>query len=177
MAEGLIPRALAEVVVRDVYGNERTLGEAWRERPAVVVWVRHFGCIACRAHVAELRPHLDAIKKRAELVIVGNGNVEQARRFRELMDLQAVPVLSDEALASYRIAGLQRGWWSFLRPSALANWLRLRDGHQRGIRGDVMQQGGTMVIAPSGAVAYKHVSRTWGDNSPARDVLAALERC
>jgi hypothetical protein len=141
-----------------------------------VVWVRHFGCIACRAHVAELRPHLAAIRSVGELAIVGNGTVAEAHRFRELMDLDAVRVFSDEALVSYRLAGLRRGWWYMLRPSAL--WkhlrLRLRGERNKGLRGDLIQQGGTFVIAPSGDLLYRHISRAWGDHATAADVLAAL---
>ena len=34
---------LGDVVVLDVEGREQRLGELWRERPAVLVFVRHFG--------------------------------------------------------------------------------------------------------------------------------------
>ena len=170
----IIPRALGDVLVRDTMGRERALGEAWRTRPAVVVWVRHFGCIGCRAHVAELRPHFDAIRRSAELVIVGNGTPAHARRFCELMSLDGVNVLCDEELASYKLAGLRRGWWTLLSPSAIAARLRL-GGLHTSIRGDVLQQGGVMVIRPSGEIAFRHVSRAIGDNARAVDVLAALE--
>jgi hypothetical protein len=172
----LVSRTLAEVVVHDTLGNQKALGELWRERPAVVVWVRHFGCIACRAHVAQLRPHLDAIRLVGELAIIGNGSVDQARRFSELLDLRGTQVFSDEALVSYRLAGLRRGWWTVLRPAALTNQLRhrLRGERNKGIRGDLLQQGGTLVITPSGEVRFRHVSRAWGDNATVDDVLAAL---
>ncbi len=34
---------LARVEVRDTDGAPRALGELWRDRPALVLWVRHFG--------------------------------------------------------------------------------------------------------------------------------------
>jgi hypothetical protein len=34
---------LAEVTVQDVEGREHRIGELWREKPAVLVFVRHYG--------------------------------------------------------------------------------------------------------------------------------------
>jgi len=38
-----IDPALADAEVKDVDGNSVRLGSLWAERPAVVIWVRHFG--------------------------------------------------------------------------------------------------------------------------------------
>ncbi len=35
--------ALAEVVLPDQDGRDIQLGELWRERPAALVWLRHYG--------------------------------------------------------------------------------------------------------------------------------------
>jgi len=34
---------LAELVVKDIEGRDVRLGNLWREQPAVVVFVRHYG--------------------------------------------------------------------------------------------------------------------------------------
>jgi hypothetical protein len=34
---------LADVILRDQDGEEVRLGDLWRERPAVLVWLRHYG--------------------------------------------------------------------------------------------------------------------------------------
>jgi hypothetical protein len=34
---------LADVTVKDTEGRDMRLGDVWRERPAVVVFVRHYG--------------------------------------------------------------------------------------------------------------------------------------
>jgi hypothetical protein len=34
---------LADVVVKDTEGRDLRLGEVWRDRPAVLVFVRHYG--------------------------------------------------------------------------------------------------------------------------------------
>jgi hypothetical protein len=35
--------ALAEIVLLDHEGAEVKLGDLWRERPAALVWLRHYG--------------------------------------------------------------------------------------------------------------------------------------
>jgi len=34
---------LADLVLPDQDGRDVTLGELWRERPAALVWLRHYG--------------------------------------------------------------------------------------------------------------------------------------
>jgi hypothetical protein len=34
---------LKNAFVVDTDGKTRTLGELWRDRPALILWVRHFG--------------------------------------------------------------------------------------------------------------------------------------
>ena len=36
-------RDLAEMTVRDLDSNEIRLGDQWADRPAVLVWLRHYG--------------------------------------------------------------------------------------------------------------------------------------
>lgn len=34
---------LADLVVKDLEGNDVRLGSLWEDRPAVLVWLRHYG--------------------------------------------------------------------------------------------------------------------------------------
>ena len=34
---------LADLVVKDLDGNDVRLGTLWEDRPAVLVWLRHYG--------------------------------------------------------------------------------------------------------------------------------------
>lgn len=34
---------LEDIVLSDSYGKDVRLGDLWRDRPAVVVWLRHYG--------------------------------------------------------------------------------------------------------------------------------------
>ena len=102
----------------------------------------------CQQQVAQLRDVVDTIRGRgAELVVVGNGGVEQARAFRDEQKLP-FPLYTDPSLESYRLAGLRHGLGSSMSPRvALHAVAALRQGfRQRRTQGDPVQQGGVFVI-------------------------------
>lgn len=120
---------------------------------------------------------VDQIRNRgAELVIVGNGGVEQARAFRDRQKL-SFPLYTDPSLESYRRAELHRGLARTFSPRALLHGLAaFRQGFRQGrTRGDPFQQGGVFVIAPGGRLLYHHVSREAGDHPDSADLLRALD--
>jgi NAD(P)-dependent dehydrogenase (short-subunit alcohol dehydrogenase family) len=112
----------------------------------------------------------------AELVLVGSGTPEFATAFQEDFALDC-PVLVDESLEAYRVAGLKRGAASALSPRMAFSAVRaLRGGHrQTSVQGDVWQLGGVLVIRPDDSIAYRHAASEAGDHAPIEDVLAALE--
>ena len=128
-----------------------------------------------------MRPRVPEIRAAGgDLVVVGCGSPVEAGRFAERMGLfsAGVTVLSDEALASYRLLGLRHGVLSTLHPRAAVPWLvALARGHRQGnVMGDCKQQGGVVVVGPGGELAYRHSSRDPGDHPAADEVIAALRR-
>ena len=51
-----IPAALEHASVQDHTGARAELGEFRGAGPAVIVFLRHFGCTACTEHVSMLMP-------------------------------------------------------------------------------------------------------------------------
>jgi len=131
----------------------------------------------CKQQVAQLRDVVDEIRDRgAELVVVGNGSVEQAREFRAEQAL-GFPLYTDPSLTSYRRAGFRRGFASTLSPRAALHGLSaLGQGFIQGrTKGDPVQQGGALVIARGGRLLFHYVSREAGDHPAHRQLLAALD--
>ena len=132
----------------------------------------------CREQVVQLHHEIDRIHDAgAELVVVGNGAPHFIEGFRELTGYRGL-LYTDPSRASYRAAGMKRGWTTFLNPKVLKNAARaLGEGHMQGLtQGDPAQQGGTLVITPPGRVLFHHVSETGGDHAPLDAVLASLAR-
>jgi hypothetical protein len=169
-------RALAQASVLDVTGVPKVLGEHWLHHPAVVVWLRHYGCLFCRQQAAEMRaakPEITSLG--AELVFVGNGNPAQAADFQA----QFAPgetVLTDPDLRSYKLIGARSGVFNTIGPRVWRGGLRAlrRGARQTRVKGHPFQQGGVLVLAPGNRVLYTHISREAGDHPPVQDVLDAL---
>jgi peroxiredoxin len=96
---------LEDVVLKDYEGRPVRLGDLWRERPAVLVFVRHFGCVFCRQMAVEIhrqRHRFDEID--VELAVVGHGSPAQAAEFRRLQNVD-LPLLVDADRRVYELAG------------------------------------------------------------------------
>jgi hypothetical protein len=169
-------RALADATVLDTDGGPVRLAQAWHDQPAVVVWLRHFGCVFCREHVAEIRaarPEIEALQ--SGIVFVGNGTPRAAAWFQKRFAPDSI-VLTDPDLLTYEAIGAHSGLMSTLGPQAWGAGLRaFRSGaRQTATKGHPFQQGGVLVMAPGNKVVYRHVSGTAGDHAPLDRILAAL---
>ncbi len=111
----------------------------------------------------------------ADVVVVGNGNLDFARAFREDLDFDG-PLLIDPELEAYRAASLRRGRVELLSPRMPLNALRsMSKGFRQGtVQGDAFQLGGVFVIQTGGDLAYHYASREAGDHPPIEDILDAI---
>jgi len=113
------------------------------------------------------------------VAIVGSGFPAMAKAFAERMGLPTdLPVLSDPKREAYQLAGFTRSIRSTLSVRGLVNYLRAkRKGFRQGrLAGDPWQQGGTLVVAPSGEVLFEYRSEGPGDHAAPERLVAALRR-
>jgi hypothetical protein len=115
-------------------------------------------------------------KRGAELVLIGNGTVEQARQFFDRGGGPVGRVVVDPQLVGYRAAMLRRDLFYGARPTTACRFAGawLRGFRPRGIAGDPLELGGAFVIARGGELRYSFVSRWLGHHPRRRDLLAAL---
>jgi peroxiredoxin len=166
------------MTVFDPEGSEIRLGQLWATETAVLLFVRHFGCLFCRQQIATigpLREHLQSLG--AEIAVIGHGSLEQTRAFR---DEQATPfpLFTDLTRQAYCALEMRRGLRSVLTLGVLARSLTAWAGgfRQTRVAGDPFQQGGVVVIAPTGVEHYRFISREAGEHPPAAEILAAIPR-
>ena len=113
----------------------------------------------------------------ANLVLIGNGDVDQGRKFLEETETR-LQLLVDPGLAGYRAASLER---RLLAPYSPRGWLAGIGSILRGfkpglIAGDGYQLGGTFVITPEQRVAYSFVGTSIYARAPVDDVVETLGR-
>ena len=177
-----VPAALADATVLDAAGEPHRLGDAWAERDALLLLVRHFACAGCAAHVAALRPRLpELIALGIGVTVIGNGTPLQLAAFaeREALDGHPIDLRTDPDRATYAAAGLRRSRWGTAGPRAVAALIGLvLRGHRNGLpQGDLWQQGGTLYVARGGALGFRHASADLGDNAALVDLVdVALRR-
>ena len=166
---------LEHVTIQDERGTAVELGSLWRDKPAVLVFMRHFGCIHCRDHVAELLALRPAIAARAEMFLIGNGSPSFIAGFRDQTGWPGA-IYTDPSLAAYRAAELVRSVGATLDPRSLGNAARalFRGARQGRTQGDQWQQGGVVVVDTAGTVRWRHASNRPGDNASGAQILAAL---
>jgi prostamide/prostaglandin F2alpha synthase len=165
-----------DMTVLDEHGKPVVLGSLWRDRTAVLVFMRHFGCIHCRDHISHLLDALDSIHAAgAELYVIGNGSPSFIAGFRDQTGWTG-PIYTDPSLDVYKAAQLKRSVAATLDPRSLGVAFRaFRSGARQGrTQGDQWQQGGVLVVSPSGAVLWKHASDRPGDNATNAQIVAAL---
>ena len=123
-----------------------------------------------------MRDHHERIRAAgAELVVVGSGQPEHARDFKERAGV-SFELYVDPTLKAFSTAALRRSVLRTLGPGALVNAVRaFRGGHRQGkTRGDNWQLGGAFVIGAGGELLYEFRSRSAGDHPDPEALVAAL---
>jgi peroxiredoxin len=93
------------------------------QKPAMLVFLRHFGCQFCREaldDLSKLRPELEA--QNTELVFVHMAENEVAETYFRKFNLAGVPHVSDPNCRFYTAFGLVKG--SFTQLFGLQSWIR-----------------------------------------------------
>jgi hypothetical protein len=130
----------------------------------------------CREHVVQLHRDIDKIHAAgAELFVIGNGTPNFIQGFRENTKYDG-PLYTDPSLEVYKAAQLKRGVTRVLNlKAAISSAKSLARGNRQGLmQGDAWQQGGVLVIAPSGDVRWHHASDHPGDNASVDQITRAL---
>ena len=103
------------VVLHDLSGNEVQLSDSWRDGPAVLVFLRHFGCSCAVDRAARLREeHADYVALGATVLAIGQGEPERSTLFAQQQSLP-LPLLCDPTRRAYEAYGLLEA-----RPSQVA---------------------------------------------------------
>lgn len=163
----------ADAIVLDENGKEFQISSFWREVPAILIFLRHFGCIACRAHAAEIW-HKRQLYERdgARIYFIGNGKPEYIRAFKEDLDIHDAPIYTDPSLVIFAKAGFRRGFRNTISRMSAKNFMQLfAAGHRQTLsKGDIWQLGGMMVVKPGNRLAYHYISEALGDFPPEKDL-------
>ena len=173
-------------VLSDHRGEDVELASLWRERPAAIVFLRHYLCVQCRVGAMELERDRQLLPPDPNLWLLGMGTPIQAQAFRQQTSVQ-FPILLSPDLAAYRAMDLPRGSLRQVFGLAAQRVARARAngaGLERQAEGgnrpkarpeqDWHQLGGAFVFTRDGHVAWSHRARHAGDSPDHRLLGQAL---
>jgi peroxiredoxin len=156
-------------------GESVEAGDLWRDSKVMFVFLRHFACIACRAHAKQIWEKREAYEKsNTRVVFVGNGLPIYAAEFRKDMELEGIALYTDPTLESFRHCGFKRGFLNLVSAKSVMNAGKLfLQGHRQSSLdtkgGDHWQLGGVVVINPDNTVGFHFISEALGDFPPSKD--------
>ena len=177
LGEG-VPAGLAEAIVLYPHGARKRVRDFWNERRCLFVFLRHFSCPGCSEQIALLSPHLPELHEaRVRIVLVATSAPARIPEFAKRMHLEnaQIDVVTDPTLAAHKSAALIRSMWSTFGPASLRSTIRLyREGGHSAERdpgdGDVLQQGGALLVDTSGSVLFHHANAHMTDHMPMNTV-------
>ena len=169
-----------DIPLLDMAAREASLSTYWRREPAVVVFLRYFGCPFCQSQVVQLRDERERFTDLgAGIVLIGQGSPAEAASFTERME-QPFDCLVSPDRSAYRAFGLARGTSAQVYgPKVAGPFVRAqmnRETLQRGLHGGrFLQMPGTFVIDTDGVVRMAHRNRHVADNPTNKRILDVLE--
>lgn len=174
----MLTEALRACSVKNGEGEATTIGALVEGTPALLLFVRHFGCIGCSENIGRVAPRFDELHELGvRILIIGCGQPLFIRGFMERHNLLFSPAetYSDDSLASHKAAGLMYTLWGGLGPRGLVEMARaFVNGHtSAGTQGDIKQQAGAIFVDAEGIVQLYHQSQSLGDHVNGQRILDA----
>ena len=172
-----------DLALPDTDGRVRQLSEFWRERPALVLLLRHFGCSCLTERWARLQKELPAYEAAgATVVAILQGEPERTRAVARRRGYP-FPILCDPDRATHeRYAVLQGTPAQILHDFAWKpndretgeQMLISRRGTERALVDDPWQLPAEFVVRTTGRLAHVHRAQYCEDAPPKTVLLGAI---
>jgi peroxiredoxin len=144
-----------------------TVYDLSKEKPVLLVFLRHFGCIFCREAMKDIASKREMIKSKGiRIVLVHMSEDEVAEEYFKNYKLSGIPHVSDPECKHYASFGLVKG--SFSQLFGLKNFLRGIEVTAKGTPlslkqiGDGFQMPGIFMIR-NGQVVDSYIHKTAAD--------------
>lgn len=167
----------ANCTVLDENGEETLISTLWQKQTVLFVFLRHFGCVACRAQAHQIWSEREKYESSgARIIFIGNGTANYLKFFKENLNIKDAPVFTDPTLKSFLHAGFKRGFFALVNPKTAFNGIKLlANGYTQAPfdreSGSHWQLGGILVVHPDSSTGYHYISHALGDFPPEKDLL------
>ncbi len=172
-------------VLPDQAGTDVSLGELIAERPALLIFWRHFGCGCGVDRAARLQVELDDYRATgASVVVIGQGHPLQAAVYAEEHKLD-LPILTDPDRSVYRAYGLldasqpqvlfdaPQWFWSYSEETAQRLVEARREAGRRLVNNPWLLPG-EFVVGQDGIIKHAHRYQHCEDFPDPRVLITAI---
>jgi peroxiredoxin len=162
-------KALGACAVFTDESNVIQMRMLWQNQPAIFIFLRHFACIACRAHAAQIWSERERYEANGgKIIFVGNGQPHFMEKFREDLKLEGALLVTDPKRDTFQRVGFREGFFYVVRPASVVNAVKLAtEGHRQVAydkgAGTHWQLGGVLVVSKQGMPLYRYISESLGD--------------
>ena len=165
----------------------RRLSEFWTDRPALILFWRHYGCSCGMDRAERLRDeHAAYVEAGANVVIVGQGEPERANAYAIRQTLPC-PVLCDPRREVYAAYGLLQGTEAQILfdapdellqrdPASSDAFIAGRRGTERELVDDPWQLPGEFVVGTDGRIELAYRYQYCEDYPDPRVLVVAIRR-
>lgn len=172
-----------DVALPDTTGAVRRLSEFWGERPALLIFLRHFGCSCLAERWDRLRDEVaEYAGAGAQIVALGQGEPERTAAVAQRRGYP-FPVLCDPDRRAYEAYGLPEGsvaqilhdfaWKPDDRETG-EQWVTSRRSTERALVDNPWQLPGEFVISTRGIIIHAHRYQYCEDFPPRTVLLGAI---
>ena len=99
-----------DLELADSDGRMVQLSSFWREKPALILFWRHYGCSCGFDRASMLKKDYEAFKDAGgEVLIIGQGEPERAAAYAKKYELPPISILSDPDFKAYEAYGVLEG--------------------------------------------------------------------
>ncbi len=159
----VVSKELADATLLTISGDAVAFSSLYADRPTMLTFVRHYGCIFCRERVGSIESAEPLLRANdMGVAVIGNGTAPMARAFSEEVGINW-PLFTDPGRRVFELAGMRRNFGLGLKSVSQA-WRSWRGGYRQGpVQGDPWQQGGILLIAPSGQILASQIDSGAGE--------------
>ncbi|PIK13579.1 AhpC/TSA family protein [Halobacteriovorax sp. JY17] len=161
--------ALKRLKIFSEEGEQIYFSSLWKDRTVVVIFLRHFSCIGCRAHADQIwNLHRQMKNLKMKIIFIGNGNPNIIKVFKEDLNLHDAEIYTDPSLETFKACGMHRSVSNYINLKSFIELRKLRKkGYTQGKYteevGDILQNGGVVGFRDPGKVVYHFTSKHLGD--------------
>jgi len=159
--------ALKRLFIRNENNEKVYFSSLWEQSQVIIIFIRHFGCPSCKAHVSDIWAQKDKLKDK-RIVFIGNGQPNMIKSFKEEIRAPDAEIYTDPSLETFEACGLKKGLRYLVNFKSMKSMMALKkkgyhmseweDGN-----GDKTQMGGILAFKDPGLLTYHYVSEYLAD--------------